>query len=97
MSAPARLMVTGASVLRFPPHIKFRFDPARDRWVVLAPERLLLPDDNSLEILKLMDGARSVDRIVDELAAKFDAPRDVIAADVVALLQDMADKGTVAA
>ena len=97
MNAPARLIVTGATVPRFAPHIKFRFDEARQRWVVLAPERLLLPDENSLEILKLMDGARSVDVIVDELAAKFDAPRDVIAADVMAMLQDMADKGTVAA
>jgi pyrroloquinoline quinone biosynthesis protein D len=94
---PTRLIVTGGTVLRFPPHVKFRFDETRQRWVVLAPERLLLPDENSLEILQLLDGARNVDGIVDSLAKKFDAPRDVIATDVAALLQDLADKGTLVA
>ena len=92
-----RLIVDGSTVLRFPPHVKFRFDPARDRWVVLAPERLLLPDELSVEILRLLDGARGVDAVVDALAAKFDAPRAEIAADVVALLQDLADKGNLVA
>jgi pyrroloquinoline quinone biosynthesis protein D len=95
--APERLMVVGATILRFPPHVKFRFDATRDRWVVLAPERLLLPDELSVEILQLLDGSRPIDAIVDALAAKFDAPRAEIAADVTALLQDLADKGTVVA
>ena len=92
-----RLIVDGGTVLRFPPHVKFRFDAARARWVVLAPERLLLPDELSVEILRLLDGARGIDGVVDALAAKFDAPRAEIAADVIALLQDLADKGTLVA
>ena len=36
---------------------------------------------------------RSVAGIIDELATKYAAPRDVIATDVVAMLQDLADKG----
>jgi pyrroloquinoline quinone biosynthesis protein D len=88
-------MVDDATVLRFPPHVKFRFDATRDRWVVLAPERLLLPDEMSIEILRLLDGERSVDAMIDALAAKFDAPRAEIASDVKTLLQDLADKGTV--
>jgi len=36
-----------------------------------------------------------VPAIVDELAAKYDAPRDVIAADVQAMLQDLAEKGAI--
>jgi pyrroloquinoline quinone biosynthesis protein D len=93
----ARLIVSGETVLRFPPHVKFRFDQIRARWVVLAPERLLLPDELSVEILQLLDGVRSVDQVVDALAAKFAAPRAEIAADVTALLQDLADKATLVA
>ena len=42
---------------------------------MLAPERLLLPDEQAVEILKLVDGARNLGAIIDELAARFDAPR----------------------
>ena len=82
----------GGTVLHFPPHVKFRFDERRQAWIVLAPERLLLPDEPAVEILKLVDGARTVDAIVDELAGRFDAPRAEIAGDVRGMLQDLIDK-----
>ena len=82
----------GAAVLRFPPYVKFRFDEKRQAWIVLAPERLLLPDEQAVEILKLVDGERSVDAVIDALAAQFDAPRAEIAGDVQAMLQDLIDK-----
>ncbi len=90
---PHRVTVAGGTVLRLAPHVKFRHDETRGRWVVLAPERLLLPDEPAVEILKLVDGTRSVDAAVDLLAQRFDAPRAVIAADVTAMLQDLVDKG----
>jgi pyrroloquinoline quinone biosynthesis protein D len=92
-----RLMVEAGTILRFAPHVKFRHDETRGRWIVLAPERLLLPDEQAVEILKLIDGARSVDSLIDMLAQRFDAPRGVIAADVTVMLQDLADKGVLAA
>ena len=82
----------GGTVLHFPPHVKFRFDERRQAWIVLAPERLLLPDEQAVEILKLVDGEHSVDAIIDALAAQFDAPRAEIASDVQAMLQDLIDK-----
>ncbi|HXE16651.1 MAG TPA: pyrroloquinoline quinone biosynthesis peptide chaperone PqqD [Stellaceae bacterium] len=97
MAEARRLIVEGATVLRFPPHVKFRFDETRQRWVVLAPERLLLPDELSVEILQLIDGRHALDDIVDALMAKFSAQREEILADVKALLQDLADKGTLTA
>ena len=87
-----RTSVDGGAVLRFAPHVRFRFDEARQTWVVLAPERLLLPDEQAVEILQLTDGERAVDAIIDELARRYDAPRDVIAADVLKMLQDLVDK-----
>ena len=84
--------VEGDAVLRFAPHVRFRFDEVRQAWIVLAPERLLLPDEQAVEILRLIDGERDVDYVVDELAGRYDAPREVIAGDVVAMLQDLVDK-----
>jgi len=74
---------------------RLRHDAVRDAWVLLAPERLFQLDGPATEVLKLVDGNRTVPAIVAALAAQFDAPREVIAADVAAMLQDLADKGAV--
>lgn len=81
-----------ASIPAFPRGVKFRFNQAKQQWVILAPERLLVPDETAIEVLKLCDGRASIALIVDTLAAKFNAPRDLIGRDVVAMLQDLADK-----
>ncbi|HEV7267585.1 MAG TPA: pyrroloquinoline quinone biosynthesis peptide chaperone PqqD [Falsiroseomonas sp.] len=82
---------------RFPPGVRLHHDRARERWVVMAPERMFVPDETALEVLRLVDGARDVDAIVDALAAKFDAPRDVIATDVRAMVDDLVARGALAA
>jgi pyrroloquinoline quinone biosynthesis protein D len=64
---------------------------------VLAPERAFVPDDVALEVLKLVDGARSVRDIAEALAARFDAPREVIEADITEMLRDLAERGVLAA
>ena len=92
MTEEPRAPILGSAVLRFAPHVRFRFDQTRQAWVVLAPERLLLPDEQAVEILQLIDGARTVDNIIDELARRYEAPRDVIAGDVLKMLQDLVDK-----
>ena len=85
-----------AAVPRFKRGVRLREDAARGRWVVLAPERAFVPDDVALEVLKLVDGARSVGGIADALAARFAAPREVIEADVIEMLRDLAGRGVVA-
>jgi len=92
MSEAPRQSVGGNAVLRFAPHARFRFDEVRKAWVVLAPERLLLPDEQAVEILQLIDGGRSVDNVIDELVHRYEAPRDLIAGDVIRMLQDLVDK-----
>jgi pyrroloquinoline quinone biosynthesis protein D len=91
--APRNTQISEASRPVLPRHTKLRYDETRQVWVILAPERVLAPDEIAVEVLKLCDGARSVAHIVDELAVKYAAPRDTIATDVVAMLQDLADKG----
>lgn len=88
-----RVQLSAASVPKFPRHIKFHFNKQREQWVILAPERLLVPDETSAEILKLCDGKASVDGIVASLVEKYNAPHEVILKDVLAMLQDLADKG----
>ncbi len=87
-----RTLLIEASVPAFPRGVKFRFNQAKQQWVILAPERLLVPDETAVEVLKLCDGKVSIATVVDHLAAKFNAPRDIIATDVIAMLQDLADK-----
>jgi pyrroloquinoline quinone biosynthesis protein D len=82
-----------AAIPALAPGVKFRFDTVRQAWVVLAPERLFLPDEQAVSILNLVDGARSLGAIVDDLAARFTAPREVIAGDVATMLQGLVDKG----
>jgi pyrroloquinoline quinone biosynthesis protein D len=87
------ISVNEASRPVLPRHAKLKFDETRQRWVILAPERVLAPDDIAVEILQLCDSQRSVAQMIDQLAAKYVAPRDAIGADVIAMLQDLADKG----
>lgn len=77
----------------FPRHVRFQFDAVRERWVVLAPERMFVPDEQAVEILKLVDGARTVQAISAELAARYQAPEDVVLADVALMLADLAARG----
>lgn len=87
-----RLSVTEASRPVLPRHAQLKFDKTRERWVILAPERVLAPDEIAVEVLQMCDG-RSVARMVDQLTEKYAAPRDDIGVDVIAMLQDLADKG----
>jgi pyrroloquinoline quinone biosynthesis protein D len=87
------IRVSEASRPVLPRHAKLKFDETRQVWVILAPERVLAPDEIAVEVLKLCDGVRSVAKMVDELAAKYTADRADISTDIVTMLQDLADKG----
>ncbi len=87
--------VLETSVPSLPRGVKLRFDKARDAWVLLAPERVFMPDNIAVEILKRCDGKASLATIVDDLAQTFSAPREQVATDVTAMLQDLSDKGMV--
>ena len=91
--ASRNISVNESSRPKLPRHAKLKFDETRQVWVILAPERVLAPDDIAVEVLRLCDGIRNVGAIVDELAAKYAADRTEISGDVVAMLQDLADKG----
>ena len=87
------ISVTEATHPVLPRHAKLKYDETRQRWVILAPERVLAPDDIAVEVLQHCDGMRSVAQIADLLAEKYAADRSAISNDVIAMLQDLADKG----
>ena len=92
-SRSRNISVSEASRPVLPRHAKLKFDETRNVWVILAPERVLAPDEISVEVLQLCDGVCSVEAIIDQLAEKYTAERAAIATDVIAMLQDLADKG----
>ncbi|GGF78870.1 pyrroloquinoline quinone biosynthesis protein PqqD [Azorhizobium oxalatiphilum] len=73
-----------------PRGVRLRFDESRQQWFLLGPERVFEPDDTAAEILRLIDGTRSVEAIAQDLAGKFEADPAEIAADVMAFLRDLA-------
>ena len=93
MTTSRNITVSETSRPKLPRHAKLKFDETRQVWVILAPERVLAPDEIAVEVLHLCDGVRNVADMVDQLAVKYAAPREAIAADVITMLQDLADKG----
>lgn len=72
--------------------VRVQRDGVRDRWVLQGPERVLVLDDTSKEILDHCDGATRVGDIVARLAAVYEEEPSVIEHDIVAVLQLLADK-----
>jgi hypothetical protein len=62
---------------------------------MLAPDRLLIPSDTAVAVSRLCDPNRSVATIAAALATEYAAAEVIILADIVPLLQDLADKGYV--
>ena len=96
-ASPGRLIVSQETRPYLPTYLKFRHDAGRGRWVLLATERVLTPDEIAVAVLKLCDGKRSVEEITEALAKDYAAPVDVIRKDVLELLQGLADKGYIKA
>jgi pyrroloquinoline quinone biosynthesis protein D len=93
MAGTRHITVSEASRTVLPRHAKLKFDETRQVWVILAPERVLAPDEIAVEVLQLCDGIRNVGDMADLLAQKYAAPREAILTDVIGMLQDLADKG----
>jgi len=80
------------AVPKLPRGVKLREDKARGGWTLMAPERIIKLDPIAHEILKTVDGERNVAAVVDDLSARFNAPRDQIDRDVKAMLASLAEK-----
>lgn len=83
------------SIPCFAPHVRFRFDGVREKWLLLAPERVLIPDETAVAVLKLVDGKRSLEAIVAEVATVHRGSRRDIERDVASLFAGLVNKGIV--
>ena len=92
MPAKLRTIVTEASVPGFAPGVRLRHDWARQRNVLLAPERVIALDNIASHVLERCDGSRPVSGIVEELQQIYPAERAVILSDVRDTLQELLDK-----
>jgi coenzyme PQQ biosynthesis protein PqqD len=81
---------------RLAPGVRLKYDEARECWVVLAPERVLMPDETALEVLQRLDGEKPVDALIGELVSAYDADRGEIQADVTELLNGLLEKRVLA-
>jgi pyrroloquinoline quinone biosynthesis protein D len=88
-----RLIVESKTTPVLPRFVKLRHDKGRDRWIMLAPERILTPDAIAVEVLQLCDGERTVAEIAAQLAETYEAPLEVIEKDITTMLQGLSDKG----
>ena len=53
-------------------HVRKRYDPRRERHVLLAPESVIVLNPTGADILDLCDGHRTVADIVAELGRRYD-------------------------
>ncbi len=77
---------------RLPTGVRLSHDRARDRWVLLAPERVLELDDVAKAVLSLCDGQRDIVAIGDELAQVYQSDRSEIMTDVKEMLGDLVSR-----
>jgi pyrroloquinoline quinone biosynthesis protein D len=61
---------------RLAPHVRLKFDPARQQHVLLTPETVILLNDTGAAILELCDGQRTVAEILTELRDRYDRVAD---------------------
>lgn len=87
-----RVSITETSIPCFAQGVRLHYDWARQRIVLLTPERVIVPDAPALDILSRCDNGPSVADIADELAQQYAADRATVLSDVLKMLQDIADK-----
>jgi pyrroloquinoline quinone biosynthesis protein D len=73
-------------------HARLRWDAARSRWVLLAPERILLLDEIAHDVLRRCDGEATVGAISAALAESYRADLAEVERDVVELIAELAAK-----
>jgi pyrroloquinoline quinone biosynthesis protein D len=79
---------------RLPRGVRLRHDKIRNRWVLLAPERIFELDAIGVEILRRCDG-RNLTDLLEDLAKTFEAQVEDIRGDVETFLKDFAQKRVV--
>jgi pyrroloquinoline quinone biosynthesis protein D len=79
------------TVYKINPLFRLQWEEAQQAYVLLYPEGMVQLGASSGEILKCVDGERSVQMIADDLAKQFDD--DSVAGDVIEFIDVAAKQG----
>ena len=90
-------MLTTASIPALRRGVRRRHDPVRHADILQAPERVVVLDDIAGAIVELCDARTSIAQIAAVLAARYAADIAQVEPDVLAFVQELADKGLLAA
>ncbi len=91
------MSVTPDSIPALRRGVRRQFDATRNAAVLMAPERVIVLDEIADAIIAQCDARASVAEIAARLAEQFAAPVEQVREDVAAFLQDLVEKGLVAA
>ena len=73
---------------------RLKFDPIAKQELLLFPEAALALNDTGAAIVRLCDGARSINEIVNQLSQKYDnADRDALIREVMDFLATIRARG----
>lgn len=73
---------------------RLKFDPIAQQEMLLFPEAALALNETGAAILRLCDGASSIDEIVDQLSNKYDkTDRDALISEVTDFLAMIRARG----
>lgn len=92
MSSADNITINGEDIVKLARGVRLRTDEVRGQTVLLAPERAMALDEIAITIVNELDGERSIDKLCDDFAERFNAPREQIAGDVLAFVQELANR-----
>ena len=75
MSSGTRPLIESRSKPTLQRHARMRHQTTRNRWVILAPERIFELHAIAVAVLRLCDGSRTLGDIADELGRSYSADR----------------------
>jgi len=84
--------IEGHKIPTIPRGVRLHEDKVRGMWVLLAPERTITLDPIGLAILTALDGKRSFEDVVNDLATQYDAPVDQVRGDVADFVTGLANR-----
>ena len=73
--------------------VRVQIDRVGGGSILLYPERVMMLNTTAAAVVALCDGSRSKGEITAELAERFAAPADQLAADVSEFLRQLSERG----
>ena len=74
---------------------RLKFDPIANQEMLLFPEAALALNETGAAIVRLCDGARSIDEIVDQLSKQYDTDRDALMREVADFIATIRARGLI--